>query len=109
MGPSIIGRDAELDAITDTLRHTRHVTIVGPGGAGKTTLASALVDRREVDAHWVELAAVEADADARAVAMRMLGARDLDTFVASLDGDAYYNAYGPKEDEKPKPEAAEIT
>ena len=89
MGTSIIGRDEDLDAVADALRHARMVTIVGPGGAGKTTLARSLADRFGVAPHWVELAAVEPDADARTVALRMLGAPDVDTFVAGLGGPAW--------------------
>lgn len=35
----MIGREAELSVITDRLRERRLVTLVGPGGIGKTTLA----------------------------------------------------------------------
>jgi predicted ATPase/DNA-binding winged helix-turn-helix (wHTH) protein len=37
--PIVIGRDQELAIISDRLAHERFVTLVGPGGVGKTTLA----------------------------------------------------------------------
>ncbi|MBS2540267.1 AfsR/SARP family transcriptional regulator, partial [Catenulispora sp. NF23] len=36
---SFVGRDEEVTRITETLRTSRLVTLVGPGGAGKTRLA----------------------------------------------------------------------
>ncbi|HSG45539.1 MAG TPA: NB-ARC domain-containing protein, partial [Anaerolineales bacterium] len=40
---SIIGRDLELSALTDLLKESRIVTITGPGGVGKSTLAQAIL------------------------------------------------------------------
>ncbi|MFI7111249.1 BTAD domain-containing putative transcriptional regulator [Nonomuraea sp. NPDC050227] len=37
---SFIGREAELGRLTGLLRHDRLITLVGPGGAGKTRLAT---------------------------------------------------------------------
>ena len=41
----LIGRDAELDAITEIVTGARLVTLIGPGGAGKTSLAVAAAVR----------------------------------------------------------------
>ena len=51
----LVGRAAELGAIRDRLGTDRLVTIIGPGGAGKTTLALESV-RAAPDALIVELA-----------------------------------------------------
>ena len=36
---SFVGRDAELEQLRETVRASRLVTLVGPGGVGKTRLA----------------------------------------------------------------------
>lgn len=41
----LIGRDAQLDSLTELLGGVRLLTLVGPGGAGKTSLALAIVVR----------------------------------------------------------------
>jgi len=51
----LVGRAAELAAIRDRLGTDRLVTVIGPGGAGKTTLAVETV-RAAADALIVELA-----------------------------------------------------
>jgi predicted ATPase len=60
----LIGRDAELDALTGVVGQVRLLTLIGPGGAGKTSLALAAVartvDRFADGASAVRLAAVNA-------------------------------------------------
>ncbi|WP_205346936.1 AfsR/SARP family transcriptional regulator [Pseudonocardia broussonetiae] len=67
----LIGRDDDLDAVADALAQSPVVTLVGPGGIGKTSLAVAAalgVDPRS--AVWlVELARITSSSDvSRAVA-----------------------------------------
>ncbi|MFN7110098.1 MAG: ATP-binding protein [Brevundimonas sp.] len=45
----LFGRDAELRAIADRLADNGYLTIVGPGGVGKTTLALAVAHARRAD------------------------------------------------------------
>ncbi|MHA6783122.1 AfsR/SARP family transcriptional regulator [Pseudonocardia saturnea] len=67
----LIGRDEDLDAVIDALAHSPVVTLVGPGGIGKTSLALATalrVDRRS-EVWLVELARITSSNDVpRAVA-----------------------------------------
>jgi predicted ATPase/DNA-binding SARP family transcriptional activator len=59
---SFVGRDAELDQLKETVRRSRLVTLVGPGGVGKTRLAleaAASLREEHHDGAWlVELASV---------------------------------------------------
>ncbi len=66
----LIGRDATLAAAAGAIDDARVVTLVGPGGIGKTRLAVEVTRRRQSSASWfVELAGVSASADVeRAVA-----------------------------------------
>ena len=73
----LIGRDPDLDALAGLLRRHRVVTITGPGGAGKSTLALAHARRvqaeggpdGDVDVVLAELAPVrQGEAVTRAVA-----------------------------------------
>ncbi|GAB2687368.1 ATP-binding protein [Nocardia thraciensis] len=73
-GPSddFVGREQELDTIvTLLLRGTRLVTLVGPGGIGKTRLAAKASQRlekaRHTPVHSVRLAGLAPDSDAAAV------------------------------------------
>ena len=77
---SFVGREAELDALSTTIRDRRLVTVVGPGGVGKTRLAiEAAVRTRDEwrDGTWlVELgqwagAAAVGDAFARTFGPRL--------------------------------------
>src|SRR5262245_42783478 len=63
---AFVGREHELAALADAHATSRLVTVVGPGGAGKTRLVLALTDEFALHVEWwfVDLAAVT---DARAV------------------------------------------
>jgi MoxR-like ATPase len=59
---SFVGRDRELGELRAALAETRLLTLVGPGGCGKTRLAlqvaSEVLDRFSGGVWWVELAPV---------------------------------------------------
>jgi predicted ATPase/DNA-binding winged helix-turn-helix (wHTH) protein len=66
---SFFGRAGELAELSELLERARVVTIVGPGGVGKTRLALEVVSGRRDDVAVVELAAVgEPEAVGEAVA-----------------------------------------
>lgn len=72
---SFVGRSAEIEDLTETITGHRMVTVTGPGGAGKTTLAIESA-RRMVDGHpagvWLfELGPIS---DGRLIPTEMLGA-----------------------------------
>ncbi len=78
----IIGRDAAAAALARQIRGNHLVTVVGPGGIGKTTLAVTVAASREPApwnaAHFVDLAPVAqgrmaADAIAAALGLRVVG------------------------------------
>jgi predicted ATPase/DNA-binding winged helix-turn-helix (wHTH) protein len=57
-GSTLIGRASSIDAVEEHLRHSRLVTVVGPGGVGKTRLAVAVAERSPNESAFVDLAAV---------------------------------------------------
>jgi predicted ATPase/DNA-binding SARP family transcriptional activator len=77
---SFVGREAELERISAMLERSRLVTLVGPGGAGKTRLAGEAVagwQERVGDGVWmVELAPVTAEVEVVATVLGALGIRD---------------------------------
>ncbi len=61
----LVGRDDELVELEELLRQNRLVTLVGPGGVGKTELALAAADRfsgRDTTVVVVDLTTVQRDA-----------------------------------------------
>ncbi|SBT43371.1 AfsR/SARP family transcriptional regulator [Micromonospora narathiwatensis] len=85
---TFVGRGGELRRLGDQLRDGRLVTLVGPGGAGKTrlasTLAGSLAATHPGGAWLVELAAVTDPDDVPQVIVRSLGLRE----AGLLDGPA---------------------
>ena len=77
---SFIGRDAELRELADLLAGRRLVTLTGPGGIGKTSLAvetaRGVADRFPDAAWFVPLAEVEDPAAVRSVIARTIGLFD---------------------------------
>ncbi|MGW3625818.1 AfsR/SARP family transcriptional regulator [Streptomyces sp. NPDC000880] len=84
---SFVGRDADIHAIHGDLRHARLVTLLGPGGAGKTRLSQEAAERavdgagvREnpwPDGVWlVELAPVDDPETVPEAVLTALGARE---------------------------------
>ncbi|MGE5161065.1 MAG: ATP-binding protein [Betaproteobacteria bacterium] len=91
-----IGRDTELAALRALVGRCRLVSIVGPGGIGKSTVATALADALRSDfadgVWWVELAALTdgdriAETVARAIGVQLAAHRPpAPALAAALDG-----------------------
>ena len=58
-----IGREAELAHLREQARRGRPVQIVGPGGAGKTSLARVFTERQEQAACFCDLTTARSEAD----------------------------------------------
>lgn len=70
----LLGRHEDIAAVERLLRASRAVTVVGPGGLGKTRLAHAVSRRAEQRVvYFVPLAGVTADADVAAEVASALG------------------------------------
>ncbi|MBB5953580.1 putative ATPase [Saccharothrix tamanrassetensis] len=72
---SFVGRSADLDRVDELLTRHRLVTLVGPGGAGKTRLATTAAARLPAGAWLVELAPVTDPADVPTAVLGALGLR----------------------------------
>ncbi|GGV25245.1 hypothetical protein GCM10010277_06110 [Streptomyces longisporoflavus] len=71
----LLGREADIAAVERLLRHSRAVTVIGPGGLGKTRLAHAVSRRAEQRVvHFVPLAGVTEDQDVATEVASALGA-----------------------------------
>lgn len=77
---SFVGRDEDLARVTALVGESRLVTLTGPGGSGKTRLATevgrALVDRQPDGVWFVEFAPVGDGADAPQAVLTALGLRN---------------------------------
>lgn len=88
---SIVGRDDAIAAIAANLVDQRFITLTGPGGIGKTTLAIAVARKlfaeRHFNAHFVDLAPIsDADLVPGTVAAALglpAGAQDLSSRIVS--------------------------
>ena len=78
---SFVGRDADIARITAVLGHARLVTLTGPGGSGKTRLATeaaaTLVDRMPEGVWLAELGPVVDPVDLPQAVLSLFGAREL--------------------------------
>jgi predicted ATPase/DNA-binding SARP family transcriptional activator len=77
---SFVGKDADVAAVRDLIAGHRLTTVIGPGGAGKTRLATETVRTLLGDlpdgAWLVELASIGASGDLAQSALAALGVRD---------------------------------
>lgn len=75
--PALLGRDAELAELGAAIDHGRIVTVVGPGGIGKSLLTQhVLVARRDAYEHgvcWIELGGLDDAAALPGVVAAALG------------------------------------
>ncbi|KAA9152414.1 AfsR/SARP family transcriptional regulator [Amycolatopsis acidicola] len=78
---SFVGRDAELEELSGALSAARLVTLVGPGGAGKTRLATEMAHRHPANEHgrvwFVPLASVRDAGDVTGAVLGALGSVDM--------------------------------
>ena len=77
---SFVGRDADVAAVRELIGEHRLTTLIGPGGSGKTRLATetarTLLDGLPDGVWLVELAAIGAGGDVAQAALAGLGLRD---------------------------------
>ena len=77
---SYVGKDADVAAVRELVAARRLTTLIGPGGAGKTRLATetarTLLEDMADGAWLVELAPIGADGDVAQAALTALGLRD---------------------------------
>nr|WP_204341712.1 BTAD domain-containing putative transcriptional regulator [Micromonospora terminaliae] len=77
---SFVGKDADVAAVRELIAEHRLTTLIGPGGSGKTRLATetarTLLDDLPDGAWLVELAAIGADGDVAQATLTGLGLRD---------------------------------
>ncbi|MER7583725.1 BTAD domain-containing putative transcriptional regulator [Kitasatospora sp. NPDC097691] len=74
---ALVGRAADLAAVAELLRTARVVSVVGPGGLGKTRLAAAVArEAAQRVVHLVPLAGVVADEEVAAQVAAALGVGD---------------------------------
>jgi predicted ATPase len=77
---SFVGKDADVAAVGELIAEHRLTTLIGPGGSGKTRLATetarTLLGDLPDGAWLVELAAIGADGDVAQSALAGLGLRD---------------------------------
>lgn len=85
-GP-LVGRDRELRELDDRLRTSRLVTVVGPGGVGKTALARATAPRVapafSMGVGYVDLVPVEEEAGVPGALAAQLGFDSFDALLGS--------------------------
>ncbi|MEV0134926.1 BTAD domain-containing putative transcriptional regulator [Dactylosporangium sp. NPDC050688] len=77
---SFVGKDADVTAVTELVAGHRLTTLIGPGGSGKTRLATETARAMLADlpdgAWLVELAAIGGDGDVAQATLTGLGLRD---------------------------------
>jgi predicted ATPase len=77
---SFVGKDADVAAVRELIAERRLTTLIGPGGSGKTRLATetarTLLGGLPDGAWLVELAAIGADGDVAQSTLAALGLRD---------------------------------
>jgi predicted ATPase len=84
---TLIGRDRELDELASRTQHSRLVTVIGPGGVGKTALARAVADRLGDDfplgVRHVDLTRVSDEDGVRGAFATQLGFDSFDAVLTS--------------------------
>jgi predicted ATPase/DNA-binding SARP family transcriptional activator len=73
---SFVGREEAMEQVASLLATRRLVTLVGPGGTGKTRLAVELAARDRSRVHLIELASLSDPADVPQAVLAALGARE---------------------------------
>ncbi|MFI7425640.1 BTAD domain-containing putative transcriptional regulator [Micromonospora sp. NPDC049836] len=73
---TFVGREEELARVGELLGERRLITLIGPGGAGKTRLAIEAAGSLDSEVHFVELAGLAHGADVPQAVLSALGLRD---------------------------------
>lgn len=69
---ALIGRESEIESIVSLLTQSRLVTLIGPGGIGKTSLAAAVYRRVRVDRRdWIQLTRLPPHCDVGVIAQEV--------------------------------------